>query len=148
MTSQDRELAIADNIVYVRAVVEHARAGLRAPGGSGAVERPLVFLGFSQGVAMAFRAAAHVAGCRGVIALGGDIPPEVRASDVGLPPVLLARGKDDGWYTRGGQEADLQWLRVNGVDMTTCAFDGGHVWTDAFRAEAGRFLDRRRSTGA
>src|SRR4029077_9861550 len=47
MTSLDRELAIEDNRAYVRSVV----AAFRPP-------RHLVFLGFSQGVAMAYRAAA------------------------------------------------------------------------------------------
>src|SRR6266568_7032936 len=46
MTSQDRELAIADNRAYVRSVIEALD-----PRG------PLVLLGFSQGVAMAYRAA-------------------------------------------------------------------------------------------
>src|SRR5437763_15394462 len=47
MTRQDRELAIADNINYVRAVA----AALPAA-------RTLVVAGFSQGAAMASRAAA------------------------------------------------------------------------------------------
>ena len=68
MTKQDRELAIDDNISYVAATIEDvARA------------RPvnrLVFAGFSQGVAMAFRAAARsLRPVAGVIALGGAIYP-------------------------------------------------------------------------
>ena len=56
--------------------------------------RPLVFLGFSQGVAMAFRGAADEAPrCAGIIALGGDVPPDVRARETSLPPVLLGRGQ-------------------------------------------------------
>src|SRR6266550_3563546 len=47
MTRQERELAIADNKAYVRSVV----STLPRP-------RTLVFLGFSQGTAMAYRAAA------------------------------------------------------------------------------------------
>jgi len=50
MTRQDREDAIADNLRYVGAVVAEVRGEL----GVG----PLVFAGFSQGAAMAFRAAA------------------------------------------------------------------------------------------
>src|SRR5262249_28946647 len=51
MTRQDRELAIADNLAYVASVLDAewtARLGSRG----------VVFAGFSQGVAMAFRAAA------------------------------------------------------------------------------------------
>src|SRR5438045_533852 len=57
MTSQDREFAIADNVDYVRSVV----AALPPPS-------RLVFLGFSQGVAMAYRAAAAHPGAAGPIA--------------------------------------------------------------------------------
>jgi len=71
MTRQDRELAIADNIAYVASVVDAVAAEWPASG-------PLVFTGFSQGVAMMFRAAVaqgrHV---DGVISVGGDVPPEV-----------------------------------------------------------------------
>ena len=84
MTRQDRELAIADNIEYVRRVV----AAL------GPYQR-LVFAGFSQGAAMAYRAAATV-GADGLIILGGDIPPDVDTVSV---PVLLGRGERDDWYT-------------------------------------------------
>ncbi len=142
MTSQDRELAIADNVAYVRAVVGRARDQLTPRGDeTGARDLPLVFLGFSQGVAMAFRAAAHEA-CRGVVALGGDIPPEIRRSDVRLPPVLLARGTDDQWYSREQFAADLDWLDRQRTETTACEFDGGHTWTDVFRREAAAFLAR------
>jgi len=43
----------------------------------------VVFAGFSQGVAMAFRAAVN-AGRRvaGVISVGGDIPPEITPDEL------------------------------------------------------------------
>ena len=85
MTRQDRELAIADNINYVRAVV----AALPPA-------ETIVVEGFSQGAAMAWRAAAHLDRVAGVIILGGDVPPDV---DGPLPPVLIGRGEDDEWYT-------------------------------------------------
>ncbi|HSP17852.1 MAG TPA: phospholipase [Thermoanaerobaculia bacterium] len=129
MTRQDREIAMADNIDYVRRAV-------------GSLPRPetLVFLGFSQGVAMAYRAAADFAWrCHGLIALGGDVPPDVAQEGVHLPPVLLARGKEDDWYTAEKLEKDLRFLR-GATDLTTCLFEGGHEWSDEFRAAAGRFL--------
>jgi predicted esterase len=64
MTSQDRELAIADNLAYVRAAF-----------GSLPPARRLVLLGFSQGATMASRAAAYAARPDGLILLGGDLPP-------------------------------------------------------------------------
>src|SRR5947208_16424063 len=66
MTRQNRELAIADNISYVSSVVGRLSEEPRAA---------VVLTGFSQGVAMAFRAAAAVRpAVAGVIACGGDVP--------------------------------------------------------------------------
>lgn len=126
MTSQDRDLAIADNLAYVRSVV----AWLREP------PRKIVFAGFSQGVAMAYRAASDHAHADGLIVLGGDVPPEVTGH---LPPVLLGRGTQDTWYNAEKFEKDLKFLR--GVTtVTTCVFEGGHEWSDEFRAAAAAFL--------
>ncbi|HVS33166.1 MAG TPA: phospholipase [Thermoanaerobaculia bacterium] len=121
MTSLDRELAIEDNVAYVQRVLEDVNAGRR------------VFLGFSQGVAMAFRAAAHL-GAAGVIALGADVPPDV--ADRSLPPALLARGLSDDWYTAEKFEKDLRVLKT----ATRLEFAGGHEWTEEFRDAAAAFL--------
>jgi predicted esterase len=142
MTSQDRELALADNVSYVRGVVAAVRA---AQGDVEAGAMRPVFLGFSQGVAMAFRAAvAHGADCDGVIALGGDIPPEIRAGAACLPRVLIARGDKDDWYTAEKFAIDRAWLASAGIDATVCEHHGGHAWTEEFRAAAGQFLRRDR----
>jgi predicted esterase len=141
MTSEDRELMIADNTAYAREVVARVRAG---QGSALAPAAPLVFLGFSQGVAMAFRAAADHAGrCAGIIALGGDVPPDVRAAATSLPPVLLGRGHGDEWYAAEQFASDAAWLRGIRVDLTACEYDGGHEWTDPFREAAATFLGRR-----
>jgi predicted esterase len=124
MTRQNRELAIADNIAYVRSVV----ATFPQP-------KTLVFAGFSQGVAMAYRAAASIR-CDGVIVLGGDLPPDVTAN---LPPVLVGRGTKDDWYTQEKLEKDLKFLQSI-TQVTSCVFEGRHEWTDEFRAAASRFL--------
>jgi predicted esterase len=140
MTSQDRELMIADNIAYVRQVVAQVRADQAA---ALTPPPPLVFLGFSQGVAMAFRAAAdHVAHCAGIVALGGDVPPDVRASAATLPPVLLGRGRAEEWYTAERMASDIAWLRGIGADLTICEFDGGHEWTSEFQVATAAFLHR------
>src|SRR5258706_16360481 len=109
MTSQDRELVIADNVAYVDAAIARV-AGARA------IER-LAFCGFSQGVAMAFRAAVRGAvRADAGLALGGDVPPELLA-DAGsiFPPVLLARRTRDEWYTAARLEADEASLRTRGA---------------------------------
>jgi predicted esterase len=136
MTSLDRELAIADNINYVRRVVAQL-VGDRRSRLSGQAGLPvlhtLVFLGFSQGAAMAARAAAHIPSA-GLILLGGDLPPDAR--ELPLPPLLLARGNRDEWYTEAKFKEDLRFVSP----MKTLLFDGGHEWTDEFRAAAGEFL--------
>ena len=135
MTRQDRELAIADNIAYVRDVVSAVRSTRETTG-------TLVYCGFSQGAAMAYRAglrAGHA--CRGIIALAGDVPPDLRADpDLAWPPVLMGRGRLDAWYTQEKMDADLAYLESAGAPVTPLVFDGSHEWTDDFRTEAGRFL--------
>lgn len=127
MTSLDRELAIEDNRAYVRAIVEQFPP-----------PRQLVFLGFSQGVAMAYRAAAG-SQATGVIALGGDVPPELFDAPLQLPPVLIGRGTREEWYTADKLENDVK--RLSEVtEVSTCIYDGGHEWTGEFREAAGRFL--------
>jgi predicted esterase len=130
MTSLHRELAIADNRAYVRSIV----AQFPAP-------RQLVFLGFSQGAAMAYRAAAG-SNATGVIALGGDVPPDVVEAGTKLPPVLIGRGTREEWYTEEKLQKDLSFLREV-TAVSTCIFDGGHEWTSEFRAAAGEFLTRQ-----
>ena len=97
MTRQDRDLHIGDNVAYVDAAIAQVAGGR-------AVQQ-LVFCGFSQGVAMAFR--AGLLGARkadAVLALGGDVPPELLAqSAVTFPRVLLARGARDDEGTRRGE---------------------------------------------
>jgi predicted esterase len=140
MTRQDRELAMADNIAYVDSVVdkvwtEHETA-------------PLVFVGFSQGAAMAYRAARrgrHEAS--GLIALGGDLPPELKENDGrAWPAVMIGSGAQDPWYTPAKCDADEAALRAAGAPLDVIRFEGGHEWTDAFRAAASRWLAQRLTT--
>lgn len=137
MTRFDREHAIEDNIAYVQAAVDRLRE--RNPGGE---EGTLVLAGFSQGVAMAYRAAAQLGNrCRGVIALGGDVPPEISERELaGLPKVLVGAGVAESFYTPSKLNADIARLRAAGVDARPAPFAGGHEWTDEFRGIAGRFL--------
>lgn len=134
MTRQDRDLAIADNVAYVDRAIDVA-------GGGDA--RVVVFLGFSQGTAMAYRAALRGRyPAAGVIALGGDIPPDVQ-SETGRawPRLLLGAGTRDVWYTPEKALADEQFLASHGIPHEIARFDGGHEWTDEFREAAGRWLE-------
>jgi len=129
MTSEDRELAIADNVAYVDAVV--AEVAKAHP-----FER-LVFAGFSQGTAMASRAAAHAgARCHALILLGGDIAPEVLASGAPLPKTVIGRGTSDEFYSPERFAEDTEALEARGVLAASVEFKGGHEFTDTFRAAA------------
>jgi poly(3-hydroxybutyrate) depolymerase len=138
MTREDRELAIDDNLDYVSRVVAAIRAEF--PAG-----RPRVFAGFSQGGAMAYRAAAKL-GADAVIVLAADVPPDLDADGVRLPHVLLGRGSRDQWYTPEKYAADLEVLARRASRVTGCVFDGGHEWTDAFHASAGALLAELQSS--
>lgn len=138
MTSQDRESAIADNIAYVKACIE-----TESP-----AKYPVIFAGFSQGVAMAFRAAAHaVPRAAGVIAVGGDVPPELEAADLcRIGAVLIARGAADEWY-KEGQFADDQRRLSASVPVRGIALRGGHEWPDDLIPAAAEFLRERFQSG-
>lgn len=140
MTRQDREHAIADNLAYVDAVVDAvSREWAAAPG--------IVFAGFSQGVAMAFRAAASsTRRVGGVIAVGGDVPPEIDI--VALARVgraLVCRGARDKFYAPATFENDQRRLGESRVDVTPLAFDGEHEWSGAVSHAGSLFL--RAQTG-
>jgi predicted esterase len=138
MTRQDRELAIADNLAYVAGVMDAvAREWPDAP--------RLAFAAFSQGVAMAFRAAtASSRPVDGVIAVGGDVPPELGANLLArVPAALVCRGARDEWYTQTTFDSDVRRLREAGTDVRPLAFDGGHEWSDDVVREAARFLRGR-----
>ena len=135
MTRQDRELLIGDNLAYVNAAIAQV-AGTRA------IDR-LVFCGFSQGVAMAFR--AGLLGARkadAALALGGDVPPELLADqDMTFPRVLLARGTRDEWYTDEKLQADQAHLVARGAPVETLTFEGAHEWHVEFATRAAVILD-------
>ena len=138
MTRELREEAIADNVSYIRRILDQVRPEI-------GWHLPLAFLGFSQGASMAWRAAL-LAGHGGapaprVVALAGDIPPELARHQGPFPEqVLLAHGDQDEWYTREKLSADVQLLQTKGIRPETLTFTGGHLWTDEFRQAAGAFL--------
>jgi len=135
MTKQKREEAIADNIAYVKTCLDVvAREWQTAP--------VAVFAGFSQGVAMAFRAAAHFGNrVGGLIAAGGDVPPELTFDELKkIPRILLGRGSGDALYSEEQFGRDESRLRESGVNVHTLQFSGGHEWPADFGDPLGWLL--------
>jgi predicted esterase len=143
MTRQDRELAIADNLAYVEAVLDAVSPDESAFAQSPDSERRrLVLAGFSQGVAMTFRAACATAHhVDGVIAVGGDVPPEIDpASLARVHTALVCRGARDEWYTAEKFQQDVARIRQAGAAVQPVAFDGGHEWSAPVLESASTFL--------
>jgi predicted esterase len=130
MTREDRELAIADNLAYVGRVLAAVRAEF-------ATAAPLAFVGFSQGGAMAYRAAAGFDG-DAVIVLAADVPPDIAGAR--LRRVLVGRGTRDEWYTEAKHRADIDVLARCADRSEHCVFEGGHEWTSPFRVAAAGVL--------
>jgi predicted esterase len=141
MTSLDREQAIRDNVAYIHSVMTELQD-------TSSPDTPLVYAGFSQGVAMAYRAAFGAPHrCDGLILLAGDVPPEIQnMADGRCPPVLLGCGRDDSWYTQAKLRSDLAFLESRSITFDTVVFDGGHEWHADFYVAAGRFLERVRTS--
>jgi predicted esterase len=132
MTREDRELAIADNLTYVAAALDAVPHD---------ESTRIVYAGFSQGVAMAFRAAGRGAQpAAAVISVGGDVPPELLENASAIPPVLLARGARDEWYTQAKFDADITALNTRGVALTAVTYDGAHEWNAAVTRAIEQYL--------
>lgn len=139
MTKSGRQQAIRDNLAYVGAVVARVREALPVVGGP-------VYAGFSQGGAMACRAAALLeCPCRGLMILGSDVPQDLCGESLRrAAPMLLGRGHDDPWYTAEKMRVDLEHLASLDVAVETSVFDGGHLWLEPFRSVCGVYLAARR----
>lgn len=140
MTREDRELAIADNIGYVDNVLDRLHAEFGAP-------RAIVFLGFSQGAAMAYRAALR--GKRRAAALlsvCGDIPPDVRDTPRdSWPPLHMITGTRDEWYPPSRMADEAAIARAAGATVDTRAFEGGHEFSPEVVAKLGELLAQTES---
>ena len=90
---------------------------------------------------MTFRAAAAASRpVDGVIAVGGDVPPELDAAALdAVGRALVCRGDR---ATSGIHEAiferDVERLREAGVAVRPLEFDGGHEWSDEVVGAASR----------
>jgi predicted esterase len=140
MTKEDREHAIADNVDYVSKVLTTVAVEF-------GIARPLIYVGFSQGVAMAFRAAALVQRpCDGLIVLAGDVPPDVAPLAASLPAVFYGRGHSDDLYPAAQAAKDLTLLRAAGVPVREQTFAGGHEFSATFIEKSTAFVDERISS--
>ena len=102
----------------------------------------LVFAGFSQGVAMAFRAAcATLRRVDGIIAVGGDVPPEIGADALArVRSALVCHGERDEWYTTDKFQHDVTRIRQSGAAVRPVTFEGGHEWSETVLEKAAAFL--------
>lgn len=123
MTRQDRDDMIGDNIEYVSRTLDRL-----VP-----VRMPFYTLGFSQGVAAAFRGGLRSRRrASGIVAVGGDVPPELFDDpSLQFPPILLTRGERDDWYTAPKLDSDLSSLRARHAPVDTLVYDGAHEWAPA-----------------
>jgi predicted esterase len=140
MTREDREAMIADNLAYVARAVDAVPEADRGR---------VVYAGFSQGAAMAFRSGTRSrVPAAGILSVGGDVPPELVAEATSFPRILLARGTADEWYTAGKLEADLAALAGRRATVEPLVYPGGHEWTGDVSSAAGAFIASCFSSGA
>jgi predicted esterase len=135
MTRQDRDLAIADNIAYVTTTLEAVTTAW-------STLPKLVFAGFSQGVAMAFRAAANTPHVHtAVIAVGGDVPPELDPLALhNISATLLIRGINDTLYTKEQFAADEKRFEQSSRKVRALECNAAHEWSSDVSAAAAGFL--------
>ena len=133
MTREDREEAIADNLGYVSAALEQVPHD---------ESTQVVYTGFSQGVAMAFRAGVlGTSRAVAIAAVGGDVPPELLENTARrFPAVLFTRGSRDEWLTQPRFDRDVAALTARGVAVTAKVYDGAHEWNAEVSAAIGEFL--------
>jgi len=134
MTREDREESIADNLAYLSAALE------QVPHDN---STRVVYTGFSQGVAMAFRAGLlGVARTLAIAAVGGDVPPELLTNGaLKFPPILFTRGDRDEWLTQARFDRDVAAMAARGVALTTKVYGGAHEWNADVSQAIGDFLE-------
>jgi predicted esterase len=125
MTRLDRELAVADNVSYVKRTFKRVVQEYGEP-------EKLVLCGFSQGAGMAYRAAAGLDLDCWILAVGGDIPPDVGDDAISrFRGVFLCRGERDRQYPESRLEEDLRRFQGSGVPTRVEIYPGGHQWNEA-----------------
>jgi predicted esterase len=92
---------------------------------------------------MTFRAATAAAPpVDGVIAVCGDVPPELDPVALArVPAALIAHGARDEWYTAQKFDADVRRLGDAGVRVRPVPFEGAHEWSDDVTRSVSVFLN-------
>ncbi len=124
LTKYERDQSVSDFVAYMEQFFKLLQETCE-------VDSQRVFmLGFSQGVSMAYRTRAHSSlPVRGVIACGGDLPPDIVEQLEGLPPIqiLLVHGRQDEEVSPEKAQKALKHLRASGLKPELFDFEGGHV---------------------
>lgn len=123
MTSYMRENTVEDLMAYMTRLFDDLRERYSFD------PNRVFILGFSQGSALAFRlGASGIVKPAGVIACGGDLPPDVaqRLPEIEPFPALLVHGKDDPFMSYAKAREGEQILRDHQFPVDTLYFDGGH----------------------
>ncbi len=124
LTRYERDQSVSDFVAYMEQFYKLLQETCE-------VDSQRVFmLGFSQGVSMAYRTWAHSSlPVRGVIACGGDLPPDIVEKLQGLPPIqiLLVHGRQDEDVSPEKAQEAIKHLRARGLKPKLFDFEGGHV---------------------
>ncbi len=124
LTRYERDRSVVDFVAYMEQFYKLLQETCE-------VDSQRVFmLGFSQGVSMAYRTWAHSSlPVRGVIACGGDLPPDIVEQLDALPPIqiLLVHGRQDEEVSPEKAQEALKYLRARGLKSELFDFEGGHV---------------------
>jgi len=138
MTRYMREYTMRDNLVYMAQLYDYLLEDY------GFDEKKVFMLGFSQGVAMAFRFASigHVQP-RGVIACGGDLPPDVeeKLGTFTPYPTLVVHGEKDKTVTKQKGEDCITALQNHNFDVTKHFHEAGHEIPDETVEFVGEWIE-------
>lgn len=137
LTRYERDQSIQDFAAYMEKFYALIQSELR-------VEARRVFvLGFSQGVSMAYRMYAHSrVPVSGIIACGGDLPPDIAENLRALSPlrVLLVHGRRDQIVPlRKAHEAHTQ-LTAAKLPVELFEFEGEHFIPSAAMPRIAAFI--------
>ena len=124
LTKYERDQSVSDFVAYMEQFYELLQEAFEVDSGG------VFMLGFSQGVSMAYRTWAHSSlPVRGLIACGGDLPPDIAEQLDALPPIpiLLVHGRQDEGVLPEKAEQAREQLRVHGLEPELFEFEGGHV---------------------
>ena len=129
MTREDRDVEIADQVVYLESLLAEVRAELRG-------DVRLRLLGFSQGVATVSRWILRgTVQPTDVVLWAGSFPPEIDPTEfsqrVKGAAVKMVFGSRDQLALMATGKEQLERLTGAGIDAHLISFEGGHRLDDA-----------------